>query len=345
MSSLADTTLTLPKRLDLDGALSAVAALKALPAMERYRIDFSEINFVEPFGMLFFATVLRQFRRSNYKIRFLADGYKQHHYAAHMGFFKAFGLDFGKEPGEAPGNAQYVPITPLAVDELRREAINHHEDERETIERRATGLATLLTRQDSGPLQETLSYSLREIFRNVLEHSGADTIWYAAQFWPEKGAVELCILDEGIGIGKSLRRNPHLTIQTDHDAIELALLPGISGVAFRGGPKQRKDPWANSGYGLFMTSQLCRRGGSFVAISGNGGVRVSEAGEERIDCRMDGTAIRLQLQTENIGALGRSLEELRNIGAKIAGELRHEANITASMSSRMLFGLGGRGRP
>ena len=339
MISPADATLTLPKRLDLDGALSAAAALKVLPAMERYRLDFSEIKFVEPFGMLYFATALRQFRRFNSKTRFVAEGYKQHHYAAHMGFFKAFGLDFGNEPGDAPGNSQYVPITPLAVDELRREAIGNHEDERETIERRTMGLATLLTRQDSGPLQETLSYSLREIFRNVLEHSGADTIWYAAQYWPEKCSVELCILDEGIGIGQSLRRNPHLTIQTDHDAIGFALLPGISGVAFRGGPKQRKDPWANSGYGLFMTSQLCSRGGAFVAISGNGGVRVSEAGEERFDCKLDGTAIRLQLQTDRIGALGASLEELRNLGTKIAGDLRQEANMTSSMSSRMLLGI------
>jgi hypothetical protein len=338
MSSAAYATLTLPKRLDLQGALNAAAALRGLPTNERCRLDFSEIKFVEPFGMLYFATVLRHFRRSNSSIRFVAEGYKQHHYAAHMGFFKAFGLDFGNEPGEAPGSTQYAPITPLAIAELRHEAINKQEDERETIERRAMALATLLIRQDSGPLQETLSYSLREIFRNVLEHSGADTIWYAAQYWPEKCEVELCILDEGIGIGQSLRRNPHLTIQTDHDAIDFALLPGISGVAFRGGPKQRKDPWANSGYGLFMISQLCRRGGSFVAISGNGGVKVSEAGEERFDCRMDGTAIRLQLQTDRIGALGASLEELRSLGAKIAGDLRQEANITASMSSRMLFG-------
>ena len=168
MSSPADATLTLPKRLDLDGALSAAAALKALPSMERYRLDFSELKFVEPFGMLFFATVLRQFRRSNSKTRFVAEGYKQHHYAAHMGFFKAFGLEFGNNPGEAPGSTQYVPITPLAVAELRREAIDKQEDERETLERRSMGLATLLTRQDSGSLQETICYSLREIFRNVL---------------------------------------------------------------------------------------------------------------------------------------------------------------------------------
>lgn len=200
-------------------------------------------------------------------------------------------------------------------------------------------LATLLTRQDSGAVYETLSYSLREVFRNVLEHSRAEAIWYAAQHWPETSKVELCILDEGIGIAQSLRRNPHLAIHTDQDALDLALLPGISGVAFRGGPKQRRDPWANSGYGLFMTSQLCRRGGSFVVLSGNSGVSITEAGKERLDCVFGGTAIRLQLQTDRIGELSASLEGLRDLGATIAADLRQEANITASMSSRMLFGV------
>jgi hypothetical protein len=255
-----------------------------------------------------------------------------------MGFFRTFGLDFGKAPGEAPGGAQYVPITQLTLNELRREANNQHEDERETIERRCMALSSVLIRRESGCLHETLSYSLREIFRNVFEHSRADSIWYAAQFWPEKSKVELCILDEGIGIGKSLRRNPHLTISSDHEAIKLALLPGISGVNFRGGPKQRNDPWANSGYGLFMTSQLCQRGGSFAAISGRGGITVAERNEKQLDCGFEGTAIRLQFQTDRIETLGTSLEELRNLGMKIAASLKQEANFTASMSSRMLLG-------
>lgn len=335
--SESEVVLTLPQRLDLAGALRAASALRAPPIAERYRLNFTEIQFVEPFGMLFFATVLRRFRRSNSHVKFVADGYKQHSYAGHMGFFQTFGLDYGKAPGEAPGSAQYVPITHLTLDELKREAIRQCEDERETIERRSMELASILIRQESGSLHETLSYSLREIFRNVFEHSGADSIWYAAQYWPEKSAVELCVLDEGVGIGMSLRRNPHLTISSDHDAIELALLPGVSGVAFRGGPKQRKDPWANSGYGLFMTSQLCQRGGSFVAISGQGAVTIKDGVEKRFDCSLEGTAIRLQFQTDRIKALGESLEELRNLGAKIAGSLKQEANITASMSSRMLF--------
>lgn len=337
MMSTGEAQLKLPQRLDLTGALQTTAALRSLPMAERYKLNFADVRFFEPFGMLFFATILRQFRLANADTKFTADGYKQHSYAAHMGFFQTFGLDFGKVPGEAVGSSQYVPISQLLFDELRRDALRKHEDERETIERRSMELASILIRETSGPLHETLTYSLREIFRNVLEHSGANAVWYAAQHWPEKGLVELCILDEGIGISGSLRRNPHLTISSDRDAIGLALLPGISGVAFKGGPRQRNDPWANSGYGLFMTSQLCLRGGNFLAISGEGGVKLIDEHEESFDCSFNGTAVRLQFRTDRIRELGDSLEELRDLGARIAGDLKQQANITASMSSRMLF--------
>jgi len=201
-------------------------------------------------------------------------------------------------------------------------------------------LAGVLVRENSGPVYETLGYSLREIFRNVLEHSEADAIWYAAQYWPTKGWVELSILDEGVGIAATLRRNPHLKITSDADALQYALLPGISGVAYKGGPKQRKDPWANSGYGLFMTSQLCLRGGTFVIISGNGGLLLQNHEQSKLESELRGTAIRLQFHVPDIKDLSGALEQLRERGAEIAGTLKQSANISASMSSRMIVGKG-----
>lgn len=336
--SEAEVVFSLPSRLDIDGAVHAAHSLKNLPEVNLYRLDFSNLKFVEPFGMIYFAIQLRQFRQANPQRKFKAEHYKNHGYAAHMGFFKTFGLDFGNDPGEASGSIQYVPITCLTLSDLEREASSQYEDERETIERRSMTLASVLVRQDDGPLHETLSYSLREIFRNVFEHSEADVIWYAAQYWPENGWVELCVLDEGLGIRASLERNPHLTINSDLDALQLAMLPGISGVAFKGGPKQRKDAWANSGYGLFMTSQLCQRGGSFAIISGQGGVQMQSDVQSQFACSFHGTAIRMKFYVPQIAELNKALEELRHLGADIAGTLKQSANITASMSSRMLIG-------
>lgn len=341
--SEGEVTFTLPPRLDLEGSLEATRLLQQVPMAKLYKLDFSKLQFVEPFGMLFFATQLRQFREANPQSRFLAEDYKKHSYAAYMGFFQTFGLNFGNVPGQAPGNSQYAPITCLSLEEFKQEAASKYEDEREAIERISMKLASVLVRQDSGPLYETLSYSLREIFRNVIEHSEAVAIWYAAQYWPEKGWAELCVLDEGVGIKASLERNPHLTITSDIDALKGALLPGISGVAYKGGPKQHKGIWANSGYGLFMTSQLCQRGGSFVITSGQGGFLMRSEGQHSFVSAFQGTAIRMQFYVPTIQELSKTLDELRQLGAEIAGTLKQNANITASMSSRMLVSKHGQG--
>lgn len=327
----------MPSKLDLTGSINAAVQLDSLPKANSYRLEFSNLKFAEPFGMLYFAAQLRRFRQSHSDSRFKAENYQHLDYAAHMGFFQSFGLNHGKGPGEASGSQQYAPITRLDLKGLAKEASDHYEDVRETIERVSMKLAGVLVRGDTGPLYDTLSYSLREIFRNVHEHSGADSLWYAAQYWPEKGWVELSILDEGVGISTTLSRNPHLNIVSDYDALQYSLLPGVSGVAFKGGPKQAKDPWANSGYGLFMTSQLCLRGGNYAIISGRGGLLLQNQEQSKLDCAFNGTAIRLQFHVPEIQDLTGALENLRKKGAEIAGAMKQAANISASMSSRMLL--------
>jgi hypothetical protein len=327
----------MPSKLDLTGSINAAFQLASLPKANSYRLDFASLKFAEPFGMLYFASHLRSFRKSHDDSRFKAENYQHLGYAAHMGFFQSFGLNHGNEPGEASGSQQYVPITRLDLKKLAMEALDNYEDVRETIERVSMQLAGVLVRGDSGPLYETLSYSLREIFRNVQEHSGTDSLWYAAQYWPEKGWVELSILDEGVGIIATLSRNHHLNIVSDYDALHYALLPGVSGVAFKGGPKQAKNPWANSGYGLFMTSQLCLRGGNYAILSGRGGILLQNQEQSKLECQFNGTAIRLQFHVPDIQDLNGSLEKLRKKGAQIAGNMKQTANISASMSSRMLL--------
>lgn len=45
--------------------------------------------------------------------------------------------------------------------------------------------------------------------RNVAEHSRSEYIWLAAQFWPDKGkCIEVSIMDECVGIYKTLSENP-----------------------------------------------------------------------------------------------------------------------------------------
>ena len=327
----------LPKRFDMASALTISRQMSSAPPSDQYAFDFADVTFTQPFSMLYFSGQLRQFasKRPSSSITFIH--YEHLGYLAHMGFFKACGIEYGKDPGEAAGSPDYVPLTRLAICDLEEEASDQYEDPRETIERHSGTLASVLARAEHGDLHETLTFALREIFRNVFEHSNADAIWYAAQCWPGLKLVELAIFDEGEGIAASLARNPHLTIASDREGLHLAILPGISGVAFKGARQKRNDAWANSGYGLFMTSQLCQRGSSFVIASGKTLLEIKDGESKDQEIDYPGTAIRLRFKTDRVEDLSKSLEGLRKMGAEIAGTISTEANLSASMSSRMLM--------
>jgi hypothetical protein len=324
--------------LTLAGAMAAAGRLAILPDADTYKFDFGRSDWFEPFGMLYFGLKLRQARAQRKSARFQATNYvgASHAYAAHMGFFRMFGLKHGNQPGEAPGSSQYVPITSLDVGSLRAEAVELRQDVQTVIEGKSKELSTMLTREGGTDLHSTLSYSLREILRNVVEHSQSDQLWFAAQHWPSKKKVELVVADEGIGIRKSLSRNPHLTISDDSAAIDLALQPGVSGVAFRGARQRRQGEWANSGYGLFMTSRLCASGGSFILCSGEGALLLEQEQETRTDLEFNGTILRLEIYVPKVKELRLRLNELRDEGAKLAAASQHRANRSPSLSSRGL---------
>lgn len=334
-------TITIPSRLTPAELLPFSTQLRAAAAEESYLLDFRGVGHVEPFGMLFLAALIRQFVRSrrqlqgkNCEIR--VANYADKTYASWMGLFKSFGLDHGNDPGEASGSGTYIPLTRLTVSRIIGEARDEYVHHGEVIESEARRIAHILTRDDDGDITKTLTYALREIMRNVVEHGETSHIWYAAQYWPTKSRVEVSILDEGVGLLASLRRNPRLNVDSNQKAIFMALQPGVSGVAKE--KRRRSDgDWVNSGYGLFMTSSLCQVGGDFTICSDTDALRLDADAPRFLDCAFQGVAIRMVLDTSKIRDLDSSLSELRDKGQAIAKELGNEdTELTASKMSRML---------
>ena len=252
-----------PQNLSLKNALNFCNRLWDLEHSDEYAFDFVNLGLVEPFTMAYVANEMKRFRESKPESRFRALNHHNKSYAAHMGFFRAFGLKFGNEPGEASGSSTYLPLTILSVNELQEEAIKSYDHVGNIIESRSERIAKILTRQEKGDLVDTLTFSIREILRNVVEHSGSEIIEYCAQYWPTKNLVELAVLDTGYGIMQGLSSNPYLNPKDERDALHLALLPGVSGKMYKGVKKRRNDEWQNSGFGLYMTSRICRNGGDF----------------------------------------------------------------------------------
>lgn len=306
-------------------------------------IDFNNKSHVEPFSMLLTAHVIRNIKKECTKnnINFRVKNHECFSYAGNMGFFQSFGEDFGKKPNEAKGSSTYLPVTKINVQELQSLSNSRRELIQDTILRKSQHLASIIG-QGNYELEVTLSYAIREIMRNVVEHSGSSNIYLAAQRWPKIGEVEISIFDEGIGIPSSIKHNPNLHINNSAEAIMYALKPGISGKAYYIDgvlQNQNNSEWDNSGFGLYVVSELCKMGGEFTIISDDVAITYNSSLKRYIDhpTNINGTGIRLKLNLNSIPKLGSEvINSIITKGENLAQESGQKQMVSASKMTRII---------
>ncbi len=329
--------VVVPPSLTFANAVKFRDTICGLEPEHDYVFDFRKVGHTEPFGLLLISDAISRFQDSQI---FGETGYCNHDhmtYQSVMGFFRSAGFGHGYAPGEAGGGVNYLPITHLSMAGIKKEAEDKCQPEGVVVEEHAHRIAAVLARQNSGSLCEALTYALREVMRNVLEHSGADEVRFCAQHWPTKNRVHLAILDRGKGVRASLGRNPHLTINSDADALKLSLMPGVSGRMFAGVRKRRHDVWQNSGYGLYMTTRLAIAGGNFWIMSGRTAYGIaSTAVREREIAPFSGTALRVSFDTTQLASMEAKLAKFHKEGVEIARPFKGANAEGASLASTMI---------
>ncbi|MCC8998692.1 MAG: ATP-binding protein [Candidatus Contendobacter sp.] len=330
--------IPVPQSLDLPSALNFSITLGKLEIADNFIFDFAKTKNVEPFPMLLASSEIQRLVEKFPESEMMYTNFKHMTYAGHMGFFRAFGLEFGKAPGEAKGSERYIPMTLFDCENLIQESARKGIEVGDEVEGESKHMAAMLCGSNSGHIFDTLSYSVREIIRNVIEHSNAMMFGICAQYWPSKNRVEVAIFDRGIGIRKSLQSNPHLDVSDDKAAINYALMPAVSGKAFKGSREKQRGHWANSGFGLYMTSRICRNGGTFFIASGETGMLLTtkKEGKRYFNCLFSGTAIRMVVRTDKIADLKDTLEIYRNEGYSIQKRYKEIVSIDPSSASLML---------
>ncbi len=287
--------------------------------------------------MLLISSEFRKLARRENAPTFVCSNFEHMTYAAHMGFFKSFGIEHGNAPGEAPGSARYLPITVFEIEDVEREAALKGIEVGNQIESTSQRLSAMLCGSEEGPLFDTLTYSIREIMRNAVEHSRAERFGICAQHWPSKHRVEVAILDRGIGIRNTLSRNPHIDVSDDKKALNFALMPAVSGKAFKGSKVRRRGNWTNSGFGLYMTNRICRNGGNFFIASGDAGMLLTKGeGKRYFGCGLDGTAVRMVIDTSQLPQLRDSLHRYKEEGFEFQRKYKEIVDIDPSSASLML---------
>jgi hypothetical protein len=330
--------INVPSSLTLQDVLEFGSLLSNLEG-DSFTFDFKNCRgVIEPFGMLMASSQISRLRKKIPNATVFCRNFDHMGYASHMGFFSAFGLNHGNKPGQASGSSTYIPLTLLNVKVLRDEALQQGVEVGERIEKESRRLALILCNGGEGDLFDTLSYSIRELMRNVVEHSEAITIAFCAQYWPTKNKVEVAILDMGIGLKRSLFPNPHIDVSSHKKAVNYALMPAVSGKNFKGTKVKQKGNWANSGFGLYMTCRISRNGGNFFIVSGDSGLLLTSKGEGKryFETDFQGTAVRLVIKTDQLPNLRSALETYRKDGHEIKSKYKEIIDIDPSSASLML---------
>lgn len=315
---MPEQVIQVDDRLNEVAALQLAADLNLLDAQGNVTLDFSRTTHFEPIAMLLVSSAVNRLRKrieqAGFVVSISPSGIDPEGIAAHMGFWRSMGLAIGRDINAEAHRETYLPITRIGIDDLYRESAGGDPRASGIVERRARELATVLAQPKSAELLESLSYSLRELIRNVIEHAMTPALWVAGMSWPKRNYVQVAVLDEGQGVRKSLATSVQFRYSSDIEALRAAVQPGISRNLGRELTREQVEKWEdqrsefpaemfmNAGYGLYMISSFCREAGQFLLASGNASLAYVGSAEVEGATGHHGTALRLVLQPSEVPA-------------------------------------------
>lgn len=324
----------LPRFLNEDISYEFPRTLAAVASAKTVTLDFSAVEFAYPVGTLIAGREIRHLvqARKAQKLLTMVTGIDDmkpaHSFLNFIGFFDFVGIPNKTKVGAARGGGSYVPIRRYSRDEVVGVQPADIHSIHNAIVRRAEELADVLVGcRPESPSYQAVLYSLKEVIRNVFEHSGAQECFVAAQKW-SNGLVEVGVIDEGMGIRASLQQA--IDCEDDSAAILSAIKPGVSRAMKL---DDSRNQHGNSGFGLYVLSELGRCFGRFTIGSCSAALQI-EKGESRMQpASFHGTFVGLKL-ADSIHDFGGVLNDIVSVGEVDA----EAAGITAraSRSSRSI---------
>lgn len=212
-------------------------------------IDFSKVEFMEPWALAMFTCFALKLRVSGVAVRLGLDPNNPSNR-----YFGQMGIEQVVHTGDSTDRwDEHLHNTGLHI--LR----NHGHVTRFIRSAAALGAGF------GGDVRNALEYGMAELGRNVVQHAASVVGGVAiAQHFPESRALQVAICDAGQGVFEALRGN-YPEVRSDLEALKLAVLPHSSGAPLP------VDPYAsseNAGLGLFFCKEICwRAGGSFWMVS------------------------------------------------------------------------------
>lgn len=323
--------ISIPKELKIESIKPLVEQLQRVGNRNEILIDFSPLSEpVKPLPILILGQILKKVSQDNPKTSFVGISQKNkvHSYLKHIGFFDIFEIPIGKKIGEAKGSHRYIPIKKISYSDLISKTSPPYLKLANVIHEEASQIAKLILVDEGVDVEYALTFSIREIIRNVFEHSKSKECYLCGQRW-HGGAVQIGIIDSGIGINASLSEKE--PVNNDEQALQKAILPGVTRANIN---NSKENIFDNSGYGLYVLSELGRDYGYFTLGSGQSYIVIGENIDESREFYYDGTFVGLHL-VKSLNNFETILDEIIYNGeneARICGY-----NPKASENSKRVF--------
>jgi hypothetical protein len=288
--------ISLPSELKEEKVFPFAATLRGYLMESELLLDYGPIQYAFPFGALVLSEEIKRFAEDRHKLglRTQYTGYSEknycHSYLAHIGFFEHHGISKGRKPGEASGSTAYVPFRNISLSDLQQVSKERGISQGAAIEEEAGRLAQVVLQLGEPIKDHPVAYCFREVIRNTFEHGEIATCSVCAQKW-YKGDLEIAVADRGRGILRSL--SERYTFSSNSAALREAIKPGVT----RAGDKPDvEDDWHNSGFGLYVLSELASQTGHFLICSGDSGLFCQGSDKYDRNYSFSGTAVKLSMQ-------------------------------------------------
>ena len=330
MTIIRHKILVAPARLELQELADWSVQLRTDFPIKNALFDFRRTVSATPSGLLVAASIVRRYKRKAFAAHYnpidligadirTPEYLRRLHagefappdiriiraskcdFAERMGFWETLEPASHREEGKTHVKARTIAVSSVKTEDIKLEARRKHREDGDIVVELSERLAELLTQSVDDELETTVAYAVRELIRNIVEHSEAPIGWYCAHYDEENDFVEIAILDEGIGIAESLRRSQKYDVPSDFHAIELATEKGIT--------KSRPMPrlktvsgedtgsrYENSGWGLYVLRKLAEDAGSIVIISNDAAVEYDKSGRKDRLFNFSGTCVQLRIK-------------------------------------------------
>lgn len=282
---------------------------------------------IEPFGVMRLKNYLVQLNKKGIKLRRNNTEITSvnNTYAKTMRIFGLFNLDdktFGEhytKPFEKE-NTMHYPLHEIDLSNLKKESL-YTQGKIDDLSNRLARIITSETKDSDFFLY--ISFSINEIIRNIVHHSESSELLVMAQKWKEKRrCLELSIMDLGNGIDSTLGK---LSKQLDNQNItplKLSLIPGASSKL----TTYFNDDAENSGFGLYMISELIKDYGEFFILSGNEGICLKKNQKKHFETNTLGTIISIRIDLDAFESYDNKMSKLRGEGLEIREYFEEEKN-------------------